>query len=128
MTRSSTRPPRAVALTSGGAAADEKCRALPIRFAMTRSMIAGSAMTSGRPAGMSARAVRARGPSSSREPTTISPRDLSQTGDPGEHRQRPGLQPAHVQQALGETGELVEGLLGGSQQFLTLGRGEESVA
>jgi len=50
-TRSSTRPPRARAVSSGGAPSGEYRSALPIRFAMTRSMSGGSAITAGSPDG-----------------------------------------------------------------------------
>ena len=34
-----------------------------------------------------------------------------------DHRQRPGLQPAHVQQVVDQPGQPVEGLVGGEQQL-----------
>ena len=53
--------------------------------------------------------------------------DPAQIRGPWEDRHRPGLQPAHVQQARGETGEVIEGLFGGGQQFLAIGRGQPGV-
>src|SRR6266700_3058833 len=79
---------------------------------MTRSAIAGSAITSGRPDGMSASTGLGCEPRVSSAAATISPTWAVR----GEHRPLAGLQPAHVQQAGREVGEPVQGLLGGGQQ------------
>jgi hypothetical protein len=62
ITRSSILPPRALAVTSGGAPAGEYRSALAVRFAMTRSMTGGSATTLGSPGGRSTRTLRPDGP------------------------------------------------------------------
>jgi hypothetical protein len=117
------RVPTALAVTSGGDAAGEYRRALPTRFATTRSTIAGSAITSPSPGGMSASTDRPRPEAVERVRD-----ELAQIRGPGEDRQPPGLQPAHIQQARREVGEQVEGLLRGGQQLLTVVAGQEDVA
>jgi hypothetical protein len=41
-----------------------------------------------------------------------------------EDRRCPGLQPAHIKKVGHEPAELVEGFLGGGEQFLAIGRSE----
>jgi hypothetical protein len=53
--------------------------------------------------------------------------DLLQIGRPGKHRQRPGLQPAHIKQAGEQLGELVQGLIGGGQEFAMILGGQLDV-
>jgi hypothetical protein len=53
--------------------------------------------------------------------------DLVQIRRPGEYRQRPGLQPAHVQQARRDAAEQIEGPLGRVKQFGAIARGEAGV-
>ena len=54
--------------------------------------------------------------------------DLTQIGWPGKYRQRPGLQPARVQQILDERAKQIQGFRGSSQQFVAVAGGEASVA
>jgi len=54
--------------------------------------------------------------------------DLTQICWPGKYRQRPGLQPARVQQILDERAKQIEGFRGSSQQFVAVAGGEASVA
>jgi len=90
---------------------------------MIRSMIGGSAMTWGRSGGKSTVTARAAGPKPSSEHAMISPRSagLGNTG------KRPGLQSAHVQQAGDQIGELLQGLIGGGQQFVMVLRRQRDV-
>ena len=60
------------------------------------------------------------GPMPLRERAMIS----SRSAGCGKHRYRPGLQQAHVQQACDEMGELVQGLVGGGQEFVMIFSGQ----
>jgi len=53
--------------------------------------------------------------------------DVTDVRGTREHPRRPGLQPAHVEQAVREPGELAEGLFGDGQQFLLIVRGDGNV-
>ena len=112
-TRSSTRSPSALAVSRGGVPAGAYRSALPTRLAITRSSRPGSASTSGRSSGMSTRITRPRLAQVVQGPGG----DVVEPGRPREHRQRAGLQPAHVEQVVDQPGEPVERLVRGGQQL-----------
>src|SRR5437899_12232962 len=89
---------------------------------MTRSAIAGSAITSGSPDGMSAGTGFGCGPRASSAAATTSP-----TWAGRGNTARAGLQPVHVQQAGHEVGEPVQGFLGGGQQVRAVVGGQPGV-
>ena len=116
MTRSSTRSPRLLPVTTGGCPGGLYRSALPTRFARTRSSRPGSASTTGRSSGTSTTTGRPAAPRSSRASGTTSSRASGRlTTD-----SIAGLQPAHVQQVVHQAGEPVQGLVGGEQQLVVV--------